>query len=181
MGSDLNGYSSDSVRISNGSKRILGLTPRRYRPAPFHKQSKLHTVWVDCIHHTIKPNIHILTTWRAEPFVLTCPLLYFFWPATHMVVYGFLRLLGLNTRSLRAGMTDVERWDSIARFNDPNSDIQVMVSSYPAGGTSINLQRGCSWLLIMKVCLSIPINKLVPDCLFPPPLTALRDCRRWSL
>lgn len=99
----------------------------------------------------------------TEPFTPERVLIYVFWPPTHMLVYGFLRLLGLNVRSLRAGISNEERRDSIARFNDPNSDVQVMVSSYSAGGTSINLQKGCCRLLILEVCLSIPINKLTLD------------------
>lgn len=87
------------------------------------------------------------------------PLIFVKWPASHLLVYMFLTVLGLDVGSLRSGLPEAERRELLTRFNDPNSDIDAMIASYAAGSTSLNLQHGSCDMITMEVGLLIWINK----------------------
>jgi Helicase conserved C-terminal domain len=63
--------------------------------------------------------------------------------------------IGFNTVSLRSSMDAGERAATIDRFNDPNSDIDVLTTSFGTSSFGLNLQYSCNNLIIMAVAQNV--------------------------
>jgi superfamily II DNA/RNA helicase len=66
-------------------------------------------------------------------------LIFIKWPAVHWELVAFLKNLGLETLSLRSGLPESEKREAIERFNDPDDDIDVLVSHFSRGAVGVNL------------------------------------------
>jgi SNF2-related domain/Helicase conserved C-terminal domain len=106
-------------------------------------------------------------------------LIYADYPMTHWNIEGFLKVrlsdfslrtsndadihvtqnIGLNVVSLRSSMDAGERASAVDQFNDPNSDVNSLLTSTKASTYGLNLQHNCSDLIIM--CVTENINMVV--------------------
>ena len=66
-------------------------------------------------------------------------------------VKAILDNVGFNVGSLRAGMRAHDRDHLIAEFNDPNSTLQIRLTTTQIGGYSYNLQGACNHVLVLDV------------------------------
>jgi SNF2 family DNA or RNA helicase len=63
-------------------------------------------------------------------------------------------MLGINVVALRSNMSQEERTKQIDLFNDPRSNVKVMLFTSALGSISVNLQSCASQIIIIE----IPIN-----------------------
>ena len=91
-----------------------------------------------CIHGVVNVQKKKLLTFVGGPLAL--------WH-----VEGIIDNAGFNVGSLRAGMGAHERDHLIAEFNDPNSSLQILLTTPAVGGSSYNLQGGCHHVLVLDV------------------------------
>ena len=73
------------------------------------------------------------------------------WPLALWLVKSYLVNLGYHVGTLRAQHTPAERDKIVGAFNDPNSPVQILVTSLRVGATSYNLQKACHHMVVMDV------------------------------
>ena len=81
-------------------------------------------------------------------------LIFCHWPLTIWLVQMFLGTLPLDFVVVRAGMPNSLRSNAIARFNDPSSSTQVLVTTYNCGATGLNMHSQCSRIVLMESALN---------------------------
>ena len=72
------------------------------------------------------------------------------WPATGWLVELILMLLQFQVISIRAAQTHAERDLSVLMFNDPESQVQVLVTSFRIASTALNLHKACSDVIFVE-------------------------------
>lgn len=81
-------------------------------------------------------------------------LIFCHWPLTLWLVQMFLGTLPLDFVVIRAAMSNTLRSSAIARFNDPSSSTQVLVTTYNCGATGLNMHSQCSRIILMESALN---------------------------
>ncbi|KAJ5394774.1 uncharacterized protein N7487_010678 [Penicillium crustosum] len=66
----------------------------------------------------------------------------------------FLGTLPLDFMVVRAGIPNSLRSNAIARFNDPSSSTQVLVTTYNCGATGLNIHSQCSRIVLIESALN---------------------------
>ncbi|KAJ5589471.1 hypothetical protein N7537_012149 [Penicillium hordei] len=66
----------------------------------------------------------------------------------------FLSTLPLDFVVIRAGMPTNLRSTAIARFNDPGSSTQALVTTYNCGATGLNMHSQCSRIILVESALN---------------------------
>lgn len=87
------------------------------------------------------------TKWRHHQKLLVVECL----PATAWFIELALRALLVGVRTLHAGLSALERDALIQKFNDPESELKVMIMTYDVGSVGLNLHEACD-----RVILSAP-------------------------
>ncbi|KUI64438.1 hypothetical protein VM1G_11233 [Cytospora mali] len=64
-------------------------------------------------------------------------------PFAQLALAGILRYLGLSVQSYTSDLKEDERAQMIANFNNPNTNIDVMILSLSFNVTGMNLQKAC--------------------------------------
>ncbi|KGO68052.1 Helicase, C-terminal [Penicillium expansum] len=72
-------------------------------------------------------------------------------PATAWFIELALRALLVGVRTLHAGLSTSDRDTLIHKFNDPESDLKVLIMTYDVGSVGLNLHQACG-----RVILSAP-------------------------
>lgn len=86
-------------------------------------------------------------------------LIFVMWPASHWIVVAFLRNLCFKVVMLRSDMSETEKTQAMHLFNDPDSDVDVMVASCASAGLGVNLQRACADILFIEVSLLTTVKR----------------------
>ncbi|KAK2762353.1 hypothetical protein FQN54_001363 [Arachnomyces sp. PD_36] len=60
------------------------------------------------------------------------------------------RLLSYKLRIIHSDMKQNERAQMTREFNDSNSDVQMLLTSYAYVSTKLNLHEFCSYVMLMK-------------------------------
>lgn len=71
------------------------------------------------------------------------------WPIEQWLVTSFLRTICIQVESITADMPQHARSRVVDRFNDPASDLQVLVANARGISTGVNLHRACAVVAIM--------------------------------
>jgi len=66
------------------------------------------------------------------------------WPLIQWNLEMFLQNAGFNIVTIRAIHKNLDRDDCVNTFNDPNRNLQILVTSLNISATAINLQEDCS-------------------------------------
>ncbi|KAJ6110479.1 hypothetical protein N7486_002714 [Penicillium sp. IBT 16267x] len=91
-----------------------------------------------------------LTPSSAKPrFVIFCN-----WPMTVWLVQMLLHALSLEFTSISSPMGVADRSEAINRFNDPNNNCSVFITTYTLGAFGLNLQNSCSRLVLMESAIN---------------------------
>ncbi|KAJ5992493.1 SNF2-related protein [Penicillium sp. IBT 35674x] len=91
-----------------------------------------------------------LTPSSAKPrFVVFCN-----WPMTVWLVQMLLDALSLEFASITSPMGVTDRTEAINRFNDPNNNCSVFITTYTLGAFGLNLQNNCSRLILMESAIN---------------------------
>ena len=81
-------------------------------------------------------------------------LIFCHWPLTMWLVQMFLGTLPIDFVVVRAGMPNSLRSNAIARFNDPSSSTQALLTTYNCGATGLNMHAQCSRIILMESALN---------------------------
>lgn len=91
-----------------------------------------------------------LTPSSAKPrFVIFCN-----WPMTVWLVQMLLDALSLEFASITSPMGIADRTEAMNRFNDPNKNCSVFITTYTLGAFGLNLQNNCSRLILMESAIN---------------------------
>ncbi|CAG8880968.1 unnamed protein product, partial [Penicillium egyptiacum] len=66
----------------------------------------------------------------------------------------FLSTLPVDFVVIRAGMPTSLRSAAVARFNDPSSATQVLLTTFNCGATGLNMHAQCSRIIVMESALN---------------------------
>jgi SNF2 family DNA or RNA helicase len=72
------------------------------------------------------------------------------WPMVGWHVEMFVHLLGFRVLSLRSKHTDEMKTATIAKFNNPDCPVDVLVSTYNTCSIGVNLHRACHDLVMIE-------------------------------
>lgn len=70
------------------------------------------------------------------------------------VVESFVRDIGFNVAALWTGMTTQERSDVASQFNDPSSNLQVLVVTYRTCSLGLNLHKTFSAVVMLESAIN---------------------------
>lgn len=76
------------------------------------------------------------------------------WPMTQWHLEMFLMNLGFHTLSLQSKHTDEEKIIIVNKFNDPKSNIDILVTTYRTCIVSINLHKACSDCVMVEPAIN---------------------------
>ena len=76
------------------------------------------------------------------------------WPTSEFDVESFLKVLEFKVLVLRAGMSTQERSAIAAEFNNPDSNVEILLVTYATCSLGLNLHYQCNNV----VCLELAIN-----------------------
>ncbi|WEW60075.1 hypothetical protein PRK78_005559 [Emydomyces testavorans] len=66
------------------------------------------------------------------------------------LVEGYVKLLALEVLSLRAGMSMTDRDSVVAKFNNPESGVQILIATYSTCSVGLNLHQNCSDVVMLE-------------------------------
>ena len=78
-------------------------------------------------------------------------LLFFNWPVTLWYAESLLQLVGFKTCSVRAAHKREDRETMRRQFNDPDHEVQIMLTSIRVSSSSVNLHHACADVVFVDV------------------------------
>ena len=78
-------------------------------------------------------------------------LLFFNWPVTLWYAESLLQLVGFKTCSVRAAHKREDRETMRRQFNDPDHEVQIMLTSIRVSSSSVNLYYACADVVFVDV------------------------------
>jgi superfamily II DNA/RNA helicase len=76
------------------------------------------------------------------------------WPTPQFDVEGFLKCLGFRVLCVRAGMSAQERAGIEREFNDPKSDVEILVVTYSTCSFGLNLHHMCAAIVMLEPAIN---------------------------
>lgn len=78
------------------------------------------------------------------------------YPGEEMLILKVLQASGLSAEAYHSGLTNSQRHGLIDKFNQPNKDPKILISTYNVAGIGLNLQGACWHTVLFTPAMNLP-------------------------